>query len=76
MTTTALKQEVTERLDSLPPEDQRRVLELARSLTERRPAGVAGRDLLRFMGTIEKTDLDVMRRAIEEDCERIDDSEW
>ena len=75
MTTTALKQEVTERLDSLPPEDQRRVLELARSLTERRPAGVAGRDLLRFIGTIEKTDLDVMRKAIEEDCERVDDSE-
>jgi len=76
MTTTALKQEVSERLDSLPPEDQRQVLELARALTERRPAGVPGRDLLRFMGTIEKTDLDVMRRAIEEDCERVDDSEW
>ena len=76
MTTTALKQEVTERLDALPPEDQRRVLELARALTARHPAGVSGRDLLRFMGTIEKTDLDFMRRAIEEDCERIDDSEW
>jgi hypothetical protein len=75
MTTTALKQEVTERLDALPPEDQRRVLELARALTERRPDGVSGRDLLRFMGTIEKTDLDVMRKAIEEDCERVDDSE-
>ena len=75
MTTTALKQEVTERLDSLPPEDQRKVLELARALTERRPAGVSGKDLLRFIGTIEKTDLDLMRRAIEEDCERIDDSE-
>jgi hypothetical protein len=37
---------------------------------------VSGRDLLRFMGTIEKTDLDVMRRAIEEDCEHVDDSEW
>ena len=75
MTTTALKQEVTETLDSLPPEDQRKVLELARALTKRQPAGVAGRDLLRFMGTIEKTDLDVMRKAIEEDCERVDDSE-
>jgi len=76
MTTTALKQEITERLDSLPPEDQRKVLELARELTERHPAGVPGRDLLRFMGTIDKTDLDVMRRAIEEDCERVNDSEW
>jgi hypothetical protein len=76
MTTTALKQEVTERLDSLPPEDQRKVLELARALTERRPAGVSGKGLLRFMGTIDKTDLDLMRTAIEEDCERVDDSEW
>ena len=59
----------------LPAEDQRRVLELARALPERHPAGVSGRDLLRFMGTIEKTDLDVMRKAIEEDCERVDDSE-
>jgi len=75
MTTTALKQEVAERLDSLPPEDQRKVLELARALTERRPAGVPGKGLLRFMGTIEKTDLDLMRTAIEEDCERVDDSE-
>jgi hypothetical protein len=34
-------------------------------------SGVAGKDLLRFAGSIGADDLDVMERAIEEDCERI-----
>lgn len=76
MTTTALKQEVTEKLDSLTPEDQRKVLDLARALAERKMHGVTGKGLLPFTTGFSREDLDVMRRAVEEDCERVDLSEW
>jgi len=76
MTTTNLKQEICDRLDSLPSEDQRKVLALARALDKSRPAGVSGKALLRFIGSIDETDLDIMRRTIEEDCERVDENEW
>jgi hypothetical protein len=76
MTSTVLKQEVSHELDLLPPEDQHKVLDFARALAERRREGVSGRDLLHFAGAIEKSDLEIMRKAIEEDCERIDVNEW
>jgi hypothetical protein len=76
MTTTALKQEISERLDSLLPEDQRKVLDLARALAGRKTHGVRGRDLIPYTRGFSKDDLEVMRRAVEEDCERVDLSEW
>jgi hypothetical protein len=60
----------------LPPEDQRRVLDLARALAEQKIRGVKGGDLLPFTQGFSKEDLEVMRRAVEEDCERVDLSEW
>ena len=38
--------------------------------------GVPGRDLLLFSGAISSGDSRLMAEAIEEDCERIDWSEW
>jgi hypothetical protein len=52
------------------------VLDFAQALAKRRREGVPGRDLLRFAGTIEKSDLEIMQKAIEEDCERVDENEW
>jgi len=57
-------------------EDQRKVLDLARKLAERKTRGVKGKDLLPFTMGFSKEDLEVMRRAVEEDCERVDLSEW
>jgi hypothetical protein len=71
-----LKSEISEKLDMLLAEDQRRVLEFARGLAERKTRGVKGRDLLPFTQGFSKEDLEVMRRAVEEDCERVDLSEW
>ena len=76
MTTVALKQALSEKLDSLPPEDQRKLLDFARELTMHRQEGVSGRDLVRFAGAIDKSDLELMRKAIEEDCERVYANEW
>ena len=50
---------------------QRRVLEFAHALATSEPKGVPGASLLRFAGTISKEDLDLMEKAIEEDCEKV-----
>jgi hypothetical protein len=45
-------------------------------LAERKSHGVKGSDLIPFTQGFSKEDLEVMRRAVEEDCERVDLSEW
>ena len=76
MAVSTVKEEICAEVDLLSPTDQHRVLDLAKSLARNRPVGVPGRSLLRFAGTIAPADLDAMRRAIEEDCERIDENGW
>jgi hypothetical protein len=72
----SLKSEISEKLDLLLAEDQRKVLDLARALAERKTRTVKGKDLLPFTTGFSKEDLEVMRQAVEEDCERVDLSEW
>ncbi len=60
----------------LPGDDQRRVLEFARALAIAKRVGVPGKNLLRFAGAIPKKDLEQMKAAIEEGCERIDADGW
>ena len=65
-----LREQIIQQMASLPPEQQERVLAFAKSLS---PAagGLSGKELLKFKGRIEKADLQVMTKAIEEGCERI-----
>ncbi|MGR3311521.1 MAG: DUF4062 domain-containing protein [Candidatus Brocadiales bacterium] len=49
--------------------------ELERVKTEA-PKGVEGKSLLQFEGTIPAADLQLMSKAIEEHCEKVDISEW
>ncbi|MCJ7545509.1 MAG: hypothetical protein MUP30_01600 [Deltaproteobacteria bacterium] len=72
----SIKKEIVEKLDSLAIDEQMRVLDFTRSLVEGKTGGIAGRDLLRFAGAIEKGDLLVMESAIEEGCEKVDVNEW
>jgi len=67
---------VVERLETLPYESQRRVLEFTLALAASTPRGVAGRDLLRFAGVIPMDELHLMRQAIELGCEQVDWHEW
>ena len=67
---------ILEQVRALLPEEQQRVLEFARALATSRPRGVAGKDLLRFAGTIPKDDLKMMCVAIEEGCEQVNANEW
>jgi len=76
MTESTLEKELHQRMGELSPSQQREVLRFAEELAKSRPKGTPGKDLLRFAGTISPEDAEEMRRAIEEDCERIDPDEW
>ena len=73
---TTIIDKVVEQLRELPDELQWRVLEFTRALAVSTPSGTPGRELLRFVGTIPKESAEMIRQAIEEDCERIDADEW
>lgn len=75
----ALAGELNSYLGQLGADDQARVVDFARTLTNQRIAkqvGVPGKDLLRFAGTISAEDGEQMIEAIEEGREQIFPSEW
>jgi len=76
MSASTMKEEICAEVDLLSSVDRPRVLDLVKSLVRSRPVGIPGRRLLRFAGTIDPDDLNVMQRATEEDCERIDENGW
>ena len=73
MTTETIKDNLIGQINKLPHDLQLRVLEFVKTLT---PKGVVGESLLRFEGFIPADDLQLMSKAIEEDCEKVDISEW
>jgi hypothetical protein len=74
MANPSVAETIRECVERLPSADKIRVLEYARSLE--RPKGVPGRDLLDLAGTIDPEDLEIMKQAIEEGCERIEPDAW
>ena len=76
MANISVEREILDQIHSLSEKDQKRVLEFARSLVRNELKGVAGKKLLRFAGTIGMEDLRKMAKAIDEDCERVNPSEW
>ena len=71
-----IKQEILSQLSNLSPEQRRQVMDFIRTLSKNGPAGTPGRDLLRFAGAIGHSDLEIMAKAIEQGCEKVDLSEW
>jgi hypothetical protein len=76
MATLSLTQRIADEVAKLPPQDQERVLAFAQALNLSPQRGTPGKDLLQFAGSIDKDDAEAMKRAIEEECERIDGDEW
>jgi hypothetical protein len=76
MTTLTLAQQIAEEAAKLPLADQQRVLAFAQALSLSHSRGTPGKDLLKFVGSIDKEDLEAMKQAIEEECERIEPDEW
>jgi hypothetical protein len=72
--TKTVKDEIIDQVDRLDAPEQQKVLDFARRLTL--PAGTPGRDLMRFVGSIDPVDLDAMSQAIQEGCEKIEPNGW
>ncbi len=72
----AIKEQILNYLDRLSPEQQRRAAKLVHELTSPLPRGTAGKDLLRFSGTLDDASAREMLDAINEGCGRIDLDEW
>jgi hypothetical protein len=68
--------EVVKRLEIMPQHLQQQVLEFTQALVKTEFRGTPGQQLLRFAGSIPPEDLQLMREAIKQDCERVDINEW
>lgn len=73
MANTSIKDNLIDQIEKLPYDLQLRVLNFAKALI---PKGVEGKRLLQFEGAISVDDLKQMAKAIEENCEKVDTSEW
>lgn len=71
-----LKRDVLKNLDILAAQDQRSVLDITRVLAVRRRSTGKGGPILALAGAFSPDDLAEMKRAIEEDCERVDETQW
>ena len=73
---TAIVSQLVDKVAELPDDLQQRVLDFADTLSPSVPRGVPGSQLLKFAGLIPADDLELMRSAIENECERIDVDQW
>jgi len=76
MLNVTVKKEIINQMGQLDYEHQRRVLDFARALAVTGPKGVPGKLLLSFGGTYPADDLNEMKKAIEDNCEKVDRNEW
>jgi hypothetical protein len=79
MDSATIRDEILRELDRLSPEQQKRLLDMAKQLNDAlRPPGTSGSVLLSHMDdfSFAPGDLDDMMRVIEEGCERIDWNGW
>lgn len=74
---TSTLDKVIEQMKVMPPDLQWQVLEFVRALAgSSNIQGVPGQQLLRFAGAIPPEDIQLIREAIEQDCEQVDINEW
>jgi hypothetical protein len=71
-----VRQEIAKRVETLPPALQERVLHFVASLSASRPAGENGSTSRQFSSSFDPLSARQMTQAIEEECERVDLSQW
>ena len=76
MVDAVLEHQLSTYMNQLPIDQQRQVVEFARSLTNPKIHGIAGSSLLSFVGCINGDDLKQISQAITESCEGIDADGW
>ena len=69
-------QEIVERLEKLTPGQQKQILNSVLSFLGEPIRGTPGKELLKFVGLFPPEDIEEIKRAIEEDCGQVDESEW
>lgn len=75
---TSIIEQVVKELKTMPQPLQWKVLKFARTLVQgdSKIRGISGKEILRFAGVISSDDLQLMKEAIEQDCQRVDLNEW
>ena len=68
--------QIVQQTEALPANLQQQVLDFVKELAAFVQHGVPGEKLLRFAGMIPADDVELMRQAIEDDCEQVDWHEW
>ena len=82
MTTSVITHEISKQINQLPVELQQKVLHFAQNLAVHSPkvkrmrVGIEGKELTRFASIIKSDEIQVMSKAIESGCEKIDADEW
>jgi hypothetical protein len=71
-----IEKELHEQIARLKDDQQRRLLEFARSLADSPGKGAGGKALLRFAGTIERDEIVAIETAIDDGCETVNANEW
>ena len=56
----SIKEKIIEQIEKLNPEQQKQILNFAKVFELGKSKGVKGKELLRFSGAIEKSDLDII----------------
>lgn len=69
-------EEIVQRLDKLTPWQQKQILNSVLSFLGEPIRGTSGKELLKFVGLFPPEDLEQIKQAIEEDCGKVDKSEW
>ncbi len=69
-----IRQQILSALDQLNKRQQESLLAFIKSLIEKKSNNKP--DILKMSGKIEKDDLKLMEKAIQEDCEKINPDEW
>ena len=69
-------QEIVERLDKLTPGQQKQILNTILSFLGEPIRGTSGKELIKFVGLFPPEDLEQIKQAIEEDCGKVDKSDW
>ncbi len=77
MSAAEIHHELLQEIDHLRPDQQERVLKFARRLTVSKfPEGLSWDEMKKYRGIISQEEAEAMKKAIEEECERIDPEGW
>lgn len=72
----SLRDEIISEVDSLPDSLKAKLLDYAKSLGQSSPMSSNSKDFMDLFGCIETSDVELMKKAIEEDCSKVDLDEW